>query len=75
MKNSDLKPCPFCGKSVKFTNHTGDYGYTPDTVGISCCSTRIRAATQGWERAPGRGHYGRINEARQEVADKWNVRA
>jgi hypothetical protein len=70
--NDGLKPCPFCGKRVKFEYHTGDYGYTPDTVSISCCFARISAPTEKWESW--KGHFSVKNEARQQIADKWNAR-
>jgi len=72
MKNSDLLPCPFCGKKVKFQNVMGSYGYTSDTVEISCCISKVSEAAEAFE--PKRGYFSVLQEARKKVADKWNTR-
>lgn len=73
-----LKPCPFCGATPSgIKNHSGDYGYTPDTASIGCetCKfilhTEVREA-YNWEK---REHYRRDEEAYRILAEKWNTRS
>lgn len=78
-----LLGCPFCGKEVEIVYKTGDLGYTPDAVSISCCYARVSQIVDGLRvitRAEGAEQLRKQNakaveKAKLELATKWNTRA
>ena len=74
---TELKPCPFCGKTPKWTYVSNSYGTgasgmeAPD-IGLSCCGRNMR----------GRTHEGDNpylisveDETKERLAAEWNKRA
>ncbi|TWU51437.1 Lar family restriction alleviation protein [Rubripirellula reticaptiva] len=69
-----VMPCPFCGSSVQMTFKQGDWGYTPNMVGIRCELCGIGFAEQAEEWKQGVGTYSIREQAEAKVLEKWNTR-
>ena len=69
-----LSPCPFCGKTVELTFKSGDWGYTPNMVGVHCESCKIGFSEVAEEWKQGIGTYSIRDQAEGNVVAKWNTR-
>ena len=63
---SELKPCPFCGKTPKINFKVGSYGYTPDSWVIKCYDCHVKFGK--WIQK------GTGIKDKQEVIKRWNTR-
>jgi Lar family restriction alleviation protein len=72
--SEELKPCPFCGGSVKIEFVQGNWGYTNNMVHITCkkCHIGFHEKAEKWEQ--GKGTYSIEKEARKKLFNKWNTR-
>ena len=71
----DLKPCPFCGRGVAMQHRNGSWGYTSDTVSVSCskCAIKFTEETEKYSHAESRTVSIRA-EAEAKLRMRWNTR-
>lgn len=71
----DLKPCPFCGRRVEMQFRSGSWGYTSDTVSVSCdkCELKFTEETEKYSFQEERTVCIRT-EAEAKLRMRWNTR-
>ena len=70
-----MKPCPFCGRAVEIQFKNGSWGYSSDTVSVSCnkCELKFTEETQKYSLAERRTVCVRA-EAEAKLRMRWNTR-
>ena len=70
-----LKPCPFCGRAVEIQFNRGSWGYSSDTVSVSCnkCELKFTEETQKYDWEKG-GTVSIRTEAEDKLRLRWNTR-